>query len=119
MRRQTVVALCLIVPICGSIYTASHWVDWFLLVATIIGVGGEACKSFLHVRIASLVCNIAWFMNNMVFGGYVSAVGEVMKMYGHFKIMIRDYGVWLRFKAFFGCQKSELAYLQAYGSPSY
>ena len=118
-RRTMVVAMCLAVPLMGSVYTASHWVDWFLVVATVIGVGGEALKNFLHLRIASVICNFAWFLNNLVFGSYVSALSQMLNMFGHFKVMIRDYGVWLRFKAFLGCQKSELAYLQAYGSPSY
>lgn len=84
-RRAIVISLCLAIPVVGSVYTASHWVDWFLVVATVIGVGGEACKNLLHTRFAGVICNFGWLMNNLAFGSFVSAFGQLLTLVGHFQ----------------------------------
>lgn len=117
--RKAVVGVCLIIPVVGSIYTATHWADWFLLIATIVGVGADAVRSFTHLRIAVSFCSLAWMLNSFVFGGYISAFANLVSLIGFGKILNREFGAILRFRAFLGCQKSKQAYLQGYGCSSY
>lgn len=98
---------------------AAIWVDWFLLVGTIVGVGSEALKSFTQHRVACIVCAVAWFANNLVFGGYVTALSQAASIVGHLKQLNRELSLALRVRGFLGCQKSKLAYLQEHGVTSY
>ena len=90
-RRKTVVSICLLIPLSGSIYTASHIADWILLVTTVFGVGAEVLKSFLGLRIATLVNNIAWGINGLVFGAYVNAFGQLCGVIGNLTAMEKQH----------------------------
>lgn len=118
-NRVGVVVVCLVLPTVGSFYSASHVMDWVLLFATIVGVGGEALKSFLHVRLTAVFCTASWLINSFVFGAYVNVLTNIATLLGQWQALNRDFAMMLRIRAFCGCQKSKLAYLQVHGATSY
>ena len=108
-KRTLVVLGCLSIPVSGSIVTASTTMDWVLLGVTAWAIASELSKSFLSLRVASFVCTFTWFLNSLLFGGYVNAMAQAAALISNAKAMERDFMFSERVREFLTSRSPALA----------
>lgn len=92
-RKITIVVCCLAFPAMATFWTATHWLDWLLLITTIIGVGVEAQSCMLRLRVCTLLNASVWMVNGLYFGALTGALLSVSCIISNAKAMNRQYGI--------------------------
>lgn len=92
-KKVKVIAVCLIIPVGGSLWTVNHWLDWLLLGTTILGVGAEGQSCMLRLRVVSLINASVWFFNSLFFGAYMGAFNCLSSITSNLKAMESQFDI--------------------------